>query len=142
MPPPQGGAPTASYDVRVFSVAKVVGKKATTYRLRWEVGTRRHSRSFSTKALAERLDASRQVVTTAIKSNQHSTERVEAFVTEVMGVLTGQLEAVRSQVDLGQAMLSAPAAGQQAFVKMTQDWTEAYSRLLSATTPFTTPKGS
>lgn len=53
MPAPDGAAASASYDVRVFSVARVVDKKATAYRLRWEVGTRRHSRSFSTKALAD-----------------------------------------------------------------------------------------
>lgn len=100
------------------------------------------SQAKTTKAMAESLDASRQVVTSAMRSNEHSTERVEAFVTEVLGVLTGQLEAVRSQVDLGQTMMSAPVAGQQAFVKMTQDWTEAYSRLLGATTPFTRPKGN
>lgn len=96
----------------------------------------------TTKALAESLDASRQVVTAAMNSNQHSTERVETFVTEVLGVLTGQLEAIRSQVDLGQAMLSTPVSGQSArFLKMTQDWTEAYRRLLDSTTPFTVPKG-
>lgn len=94
----------------------------------------------TTKALAESLDASRSVVSAAMKSNQHSTERIEAFVTEVLGVLNGQLEAVRSQVDFGQTMLSAPMAGQAAFAKMTQDWTEAYSRLLGATT--TAPKTS
>jgi hypothetical protein len=95
----------------------------------------------TTKALAESLDASRQVVDAAIKSNQHSTERVETFVTEVLEVLSGQLEAIRSQVDLGQTMLSTPMAEQGAlFVQMTQDWTKAYSRLLDATTPFKVPK--
>jgi len=94
----------------------------------------------TTKALAESLDASRQVVTAAMKSNEHNTERVETFVSGVLDVLTGQLEAIRSQVDLGQTMLSTPASGQGAlFLKMTQDWTEAYSRLLS-TSPFTLPK--
>jgi len=96
----------------------------------------------TTKALAESLDASRQVVTSAMKLNQHSTERVETFVTGVLDVLTGQLEAIRSQVDLGQTMLSTPASGQSAlFLKMTQDWTDAYSRLLESTNPFTMPKG-
>jgi hypothetical protein len=99
------------------------------------------SQAKTTKALAESLDASRQVVTTAMKSNQHSTERVETFVNEVLEVLTGQVEAIRSQVELGQTMLSTPVAGQSAmFLKMTQDWTQAYSRLLESTTPFTMPK--
>jgi len=96
----------------------------------------------TTKALAESLDASRQVVTAAMKSNQHSTERIETFVSGVLEVLTGQLEAIRSQVDLGQTMLSTPVTDQGAlFLKMTQDWTDAYSRLLSSTNPFTMPKG-
>lgn len=98
------------------------------------------SQAKTTRALAESLDASRQVVTTAMKSNQQSSERVETFVTEVLGVLTGQLDAVRTQVDLGQAMMANPAAGQQAvLLKMTQDWTEAYTRLLGAATPSTRP---
>jgi uncharacterized membrane-anchored protein YhcB (DUF1043 family) len=96
----------------------------------------------TTKALAESLDASRQVVTTAMSSNQASTERVETFVTEVLGVLNAQLETVRNQVSLGQTMLSNPVAGQSAmFTKMTQDWTEAYTRLLDATSPYKVPKG-
>jgi archaellum component FlaC len=95
----------------------------------------------TTKALAESLDASRQVVTAAMSSNQHSTERVETFVSEVLEVLNGQVEAVRNQVELGQKMLSTPASGQGAmFTKMAQDWTDAYSRLLDATSPFKAPK--
>ena len=37
-----------------------------------------------TKALGESLDASRQVVTAATNSNQHSTERIETFVGDVL----------------------------------------------------------
>lgn len=99
------------------------------------------SQAKTTKALAESLDASRQVVTAAMNSNQQSTERIETFVSGVLDVLTGQLEAVRSQVDLGQTMLTTPASEQGAlFLKMTQDWTDAYSRLLNSTNPFKTSK--
>ena len=86
-----------------------------------------------TKALAESLDASRQVVTAATNSNQHSTERIETFVGDVLAVLTGQLDALKNQVDIGQTMLSDPMSAQSAmFLKMTQDWNDAYGRMLSA----------
>jgi hypothetical protein len=86
-----------------------------------------------TKALGESLDASRQVVTAAESSNQHSTERIEGFVGDVLGVLTGQLQTLKSQVDIGQAMLSDPTSTQSAmFAKMTEDWREAYGQMLNA----------
>ena len=86
-----------------------------------------------TKALAESLDASRQVVTAATNSNQHSTERIETFIGDVLAVLTGQLDALKSQVDIGRTMLSDPMSAQSAmFLKMTQDWNDAYGRMLSA----------
>ena len=85
-----------------------------------------------TRALGESLDASRQVVSAATNSNQHSTERIETFVGDVLGVLTGQLQALKNQVDIGQTMLSDPLSAQSAmFLKMTQDWNDAYGRMLS-----------
>lgn len=96
-----------------------------------------------TKALGESLDASRQVVTAATNSNQHSTERVETFVADVLTVLTGQLEALKNQVDIGKTMLADPVSAQSAmFLKMTQDWSDAYGRMLSAAPQFksTTPE--
>jgi len=85
-----------------------------------------------TKALGESLDASRQVVSAATNSNQHSTERIETFVGDVLAVLTGQLESLKKQVDIGQTMLSDPLSAQSAmFLKMTQDWNDAYGRMLS-----------
>jgi hypothetical protein len=87
-----------------------------------------------TRALGQSLDASRQVVIAATNSNQNSTERVEKFVGDALGVLTSQLEALKSQVDIGQTMLSDPLSTQSAlFLKMTQDWSDAYGRMLSAT---------
>ena len=67
-----------------------------------------------TKALGESLDASRQVVTAATNSNQNSTERIETFVADVLGVLNGQLEALKSQVDIGKTMLADPVSAQSA----------------------------
>jgi len=90
-----------------------------------------------TKALGESLDASRQVVTAATNSNQNSTERIETFVADVLGVLNGQLEALKSQVDIGKTMLADPVSAQSAmFLKMTQDWSDAYGRMLSAAPQF------
>jgi hypothetical protein len=90
-----------------------------------------------TRALGESLDASRQVVTAATNSNQNSTERIETFVADVLGVLTGQLEALKSQVDIGKTMLADPMSAQSAmFLKMTQDWSEAYGQMLSAAPQF------
>jgi hypothetical protein len=90
-----------------------------------------------TKALGESLDASRQVVTAATNSNQHSTERIETFVADVVGVLNGQLEALKSQVDIGKTMLADPVSAQSAmFLKMTQDWNDAYGRMLSTIPQF------
>jgi len=90
-----------------------------------------------TRALGESLDAQRQVVTAATTSNENSTERIEKFVGDVLGVLTGQLQALKSQVEIGQSMMADPVSTQSAlFLKMTQDWTDAYGRMLSATPQF------
>ena len=87
----------------------------------------------TTKALGESLEASRQVVTAAASSNQHSTERIEGFVDDVLGLLGGQLQALKNQVEVGQAMLSDPMSTQSAlFTKMTQDWSDAYGQMLKA----------
>jgi hypothetical protein len=90
-----------------------------------------------TKAMGESLDASRQVVTAATNQNQNSTERIEKFVGDVLGVLTGQLQALKNQVEIGQSMMSDPMSTQSAlFLKMTQEWSDAYGRMLSATPTF------
>ena len=49
---PRGRRET-TYDVRVFGIRPVHGKRATTYECRWQVRGRQRSRSFATKALAE-----------------------------------------------------------------------------------------
>ena len=73
----------------------------------------------------------------ATNSNQHSTERIEAFVGDAMAMLTGQLQALKNQVDMGQAMLSDPiSTSSTAFLKMTKDWSDAYDRMLGPANPF------
>jgi hypothetical protein len=86
----------------------------------------------TTKALAGSLEVSREVVSTVMGAHQHSIARVETLLQGMLDVLTGQLEALRMQVDSRQAMLSDPVAAQSAtFMKMSQDWMEAYGRLMN-----------
>lgn len=93
------------------------------------------SQTETTKALAESLEASRQVVSTAMSAQQHSIEQVESFVGGMLGVLTSQLQALRTQVEIGQGMLSDPISGQSAaFLEMSRDWMNTYTRLLGAAT--------
>lgn len=101
------------------------------------------SQAQTTKALAESLEASREVVSTVMGAHQHSVDRVETFVQGMLDVLTGQLQALRTQVDIGQAMLSDPVAAQSAtFMKMSQDWMDAYGRLMNSAPGSFRPKGN
>jgi hypothetical protein len=94
------------------------------------------SQAESTKALAESLKSSREVVDSAMAAHRQGVERVETYVGGLLEVLTGQLQALRGQVELGQDMLSDPVGASGAmFLKVTQDWTEAYQRLFAAATP-------
>jgi hypothetical protein len=61
-----------SYDVRIWNIRQHVGKKKTTYSLRWIVAGKTRCESFATKALA---DSFRAKLVTAMKSG-------EAFDTE------------------------------------------------------------
>jgi hypothetical protein len=101
------------------------------------------SQAQTTKALAGSLEASREVVSTVMSAHQHSIDRVETFLQGILDVLTGQLEALRMQVDIGQAMLSDPVAAQSAtFMKMSQDWMEAYGRLMDTASGSFRPEGN
>jgi hypothetical protein len=90
-----------------------------------------------TQALADSLEASRQIVQTATDTHQHSFERVETFVGGMLEVLSSQLQALRTQINLSREMFSDPVSAQgDVFLKMTQDWTDAYSQLLGSASPF------
>ncbi len=92
------------------------------------------SQAEATKALAESLEASRRVVSTAMSSQQHSVERVETFVGGVLDAVSGQLQTMRTHMEVGQGMLADPgAAPSKMFLQMTQDWMDAYGQLLEAT---------
>ena len=91
------------------------------------------SQAETTKALAESLEASRQVVTSATRSQQRSVEQVESWVDGMLTALDQQLRAIRAQVEAGQALATNPAAAQgEAFLAMTQEWMEAYRRLATS----------
>ncbi|MBA2560296.1 MAG: hypothetical protein H0V07_10515 [Propionibacteriales bacterium] len=91
------------------------------------------SQAETTKALAESLEASRKVVGSAMETQKNSVERVETFVGGMLEMLSGQLKALRSQVELGQGMLSDPIGAQsKMYLQITQDWMDAYGRLLNA----------
>jgi len=42
-----------SFDVRIWAIRITKGAKKTTYTVRWVVGPKPHTKTFSTKALAE-----------------------------------------------------------------------------------------
>jgi len=91
------------------------------------------SQAETTKALAESLEASRQVVASATTTHQRSFEQVEKWVDGMLTALDEQLGALRAQVEAGQALTANPVAAQgEAFLAMTQEWMEAYRRLAAA----------
>jgi hypothetical protein len=101
------------------------------------------SQAESNRALADSLEASQSIVRSAVSANEHTLEQVESFFGGMLSVLTGQLQALRTQVDASKTFLGGPASSQSAlFMQMTQDWMDAYRRLLAAApAPFGPPAG-
>ena len=90
-----------------------------------------------TQALSESLDASRG--SSLRPRTRISTARsVSRPLSETRWrMLTGQLQALKNQVDMGQAMLSDPmSTSSTTFLKMTKDWSDAYGRMLGSANPF------
>lgn len=62
-----GGAARAesgvTYDVRIWTVRKVAGRRGTAYQLRWGVANRQRSQTFKTSALAESFRAELRAAT-------------------------------------------------------------------------------
>jgi hypothetical protein len=50
---PDTGGRNVTYDVRVWKIREVDGKRARTYEVRWQVDGRERSKSLKTRALAE-----------------------------------------------------------------------------------------
>jgi hypothetical protein len=94
------------------------------------------SQAETTRAMAESLEASSSVIGAAMEAQRRSVEHVEAAVGGTVSLLSSQLQALRSQLEVGQGLVSGATSEPVAlFLKMTREWTDAYSRLLGAAPP-------
>ena len=85
------------------------------------------SQEETNRALKESLDAYRNVVETASQTQERNMQLVQSFFNDVVETLQGQIESSRS-------LLLEPAARQQEFFQnVTEEWINAYKKLL--TTP-------
>ncbi len=88
------------------------------------------SQEETNRALKESLDAYRNVVETASQTQERNMQLVQSFFNDVVQTLQDQLESSRS-------LLLEPAARQQEFFQnVTQEWIDAYKKLLSAPLDF------
>ncbi len=84
------------------------------------------SQEETNRALRESLEAYRSVVESASETQERNAELAQSFFDNVVQTLQGQLESSR-------ALLLEPAARQQEFFQnVTQEWLDAYVRLLNA----------
>jgi DNA anti-recombination protein RmuC len=84
------------------------------------------SQEETNRALKESLDAYRNVVESASETQERNMQLAENFFGNVVGTLRDQLESSRS-------LLLEPAAKQQEFFQnLTQEWIDAYVKLLNA----------
>jgi predicted nucleic acid-binding Zn-ribbon protein len=88
------------------------------------------SQEETNRALKESLDAYRGVVERANETQERNMQLVESFFENIVETLRSQLESSRS-------LLMEPAAMQQElFQNLTQEWMEAYRKLLNAPLEF------
>lgn len=88
------------------------------------------SQEETNRALKESLDAYRNVVESASETQERNLQLAENFFNNIVETLQGQLQSSRS-------LLLEPAARQQEFFQnVTQEWIEAYARLLNAPLEF------
>ncbi len=84
------------------------------------------SQEETNRALRESLDAYKRVVESASETQERNAELAQSFFDNVVQTLQGQLESSR-------ALLLEPAARQQEFFQnVTQEWLDAYMKLLNA----------
>jgi wobble nucleotide-excising tRNase len=84
------------------------------------------SQEETNRALKESLDSYRNVVESAKETQEHNMQLAQNFFDNIVETLRGQLESSRS-------LLLEPAAKQQEiFQNLTQEWIDAYIRLLNA----------
>ena len=88
------------------------------------------SQEETNRALKESLDAYRNVVESASETQERNMQFVQNFFDNIVETLRSQLESSRS-------LLLEPAAKQQElFQSLTQEWMDAYTRLLNAPLEF------
>ena len=88
------------------------------------------SQEETNRALKESLDSYRNVVESAKETQERNMQLAENFFDNIVGTLRDQLESSRS-------LLLEPAAKQQEiFQNLTQEWMDAYARLLNAPLEF------
>ena len=88
------------------------------------------SQEETNRALKESLDAYRNVVESASETQERNTQLVQSFFNDVVQTLQSQLESSR-------ALLLEPAARQQEFFQnVTQEWLDAYVKLVNAPLDF------
>ena len=88
------------------------------------------SQEETNRALKESLDSYRNVVESAKETQERNMQLAENFFDNIVGTLRDQLESSRS-------ILLEPAAKQQeVFQNLTQEWIDAYVRLLNAPLEF------
>lgn len=88
------------------------------------------SQEETNRALKESLDSYRKVVESASETQERNMQLIEDFFGNLVETLRGQLEGSRS-------LLLEPAAKQQEFFQnLTQEWMEAYMKLLNSPLEF------
>ena len=88
------------------------------------------SQEETNRALKESLDSYRKVVESASETQERNMELAENFFGNIVETLRDQLESSRS-------LLLEPAAQQQEFFQnLTQEWMEAYAKLLNSPLEF------
>jgi len=88
------------------------------------------SQEETNRAIKESLDAYRNVLESASETQERNMQLAQNFFGDVVETLRGQLESSRS-------LLLEPAAKQQEFFQnVTQEWIDAYVRLLNAPLEF------
>ncbi len=88
------------------------------------------SQEETNRALKESLDAYRNVVESASETQERNMELAQSFFDDVV-------ETLRSQIESSRALLLEPAAKQQEFFQnVSQEWIDAYMRLLNAPLEF------
>jgi DNA anti-recombination protein RmuC len=88
------------------------------------------SQEETNRALKESLDAYRNVVVSASETQERNVQLAQSFFENIVGTLRDQLESSRS-------LLLEPATKQQEiFQNLTQEWIDAYVKLLNAPLEF------